>query len=71
MKTLGHSYNTEQDEVSAKQLEYIRIAAVIMATIVLIFCLICIIIIKRNIRVGFSLITVGLITVINLGFIIN
>ena len=67
---MRHSY-TEDGPVSEQQLKYIRIAALIMAGIVLVFCLVCIIIIKRNIRVRFSFVMVGLIVVINAGFIVN
>ena len=70
MQILRHSYSTSET-VSEQQLKYIRIGALIMAGIVLLCCLVCIIIIKRNIKVDFSLSVVGLVVVINVGFIVN
>ena len=70
---LGYNfaYGEEMRPATYTELLNFRIAAIAMSLIVIVICLICIIIIKRNITVGFSLKVIGLVIVINLGFLFN
>ena len=63
--------HTKTEPATDEQLLHFRNAAIIIASVVLTTCIVCIILIKRNITLEFSLKIIGIIVVINIGFICN
>ena len=61
----------EAPTIPYEQLVHFRIAAVVMASVVILLCIVCVIVIKRNINVNFSIKVVALIAVVNSGFLFN
>ena len=62
---------TSSGPASNMQLLHFRIAAIAMASIVLLICVFCIVIIYRNTKIRFSFKVIAFVIVINFGFIFN
>ncbi len=76
MTSFRYNFASNQDvpepvPATLDQLMHFRVAAIVMASIVIIGCILCIVVIKKNISVDFSLKVIALIIVINLGFLLN
>ena len=63
--------DTTTTPATPEQLFHFRIAAIVIACVVMATCIFCIILIKRNIVLEFSLKIIAAIMVINIGFISN
>lgn len=71
MRYLNDDCDTRTVPASHEQLIHFRLAAIVIGAFMLTACVICVIFIKRNIVLAFSLKIISVIVLINIGFICN